>query len=204
MSPYRRRRDIPDLGENRAVALAYLRERSIVTEAGCWEWQGHRDPVWQYGQCTFMGHRWQVNRLAYAAANGPFDKALDICHRCDNPPCCNPEHLWLGTPKENMQDASKKGRIYLGTLTHCKRGHPLSGDNVYLKPENGARMCLACCRARHRIRAGWPPEVAYTMPIVPFGQTPMKGKFPRKKNWRQRKAELAASRAVHSDAGSLK
>lgn len=55
-----------------------------------------------------------VHRLSYRHFKGPIPKRRHICHSCDNPPCCNPDHLFAGTRKRNMQDMVEKGRHYRG------------------------------------------------------------------------------------------
>jgi len=72
----------------------------------CWEWQGvrRRDG---YGHAT---RRLYAHRAAWELTNGPIPRGLHVCHHCDNPPCCNPSHLFLGTDKTNHYDAAMKGR----------------------------------------------------------------------------------------------
>lgn len=69
----------------------------------------------------------RASRVAYTIANGPFPLEMCICHRCDNPPCVNPRHLFLGKPTHNLCDASKKGRLPHG------KDHPR--DNAKLTEE---------------------------------------------------------------------
>lgn len=76
----------------------------------CWEWNGARTPD-GYGVKRINGTLHYTHRLAWEWANGPIPKGMFVCHRCDNPPCCNPDHLFMGTPSDNMQDCSKKNRI---------------------------------------------------------------------------------------------
>jgi len=63
-----------------------------------------------YGRIRYYGKRWLIHRLMYTLAFGDVPQGLDVLHSCDNPRCCNPAHLWLGTDKDNAQDKSRKGR----------------------------------------------------------------------------------------------
>jgi transcription elongation factor Elf1 len=90
--------------------LRRLLERIIKTPSGCWEWQGSRDSYWGYGHMKLEGCSWYVHRLSYAVHKGD-PRGLLICHKCDNPSCVNPDHLFKGTAFDNMQDAYKKGRL---------------------------------------------------------------------------------------------
>lgn len=101
----------------------------------CIEWSG---PLQYngYGTLYFNNSHMGVHRLAWALSNGKIPKkGMDICHSCDNRKCINPEHLFEGTRKDNMQDALKKGRMVNPNKNKktCKRGHDLSGDNLYIR-----------------------------------------------------------------------
>ena len=78
-------------------------------EGECWPWVGGID-TGGYGHATFFGASFQAHRLAWEFAHGQIPASMLICHTCDNPPCCNPNHLFLGTPADNMRDMQKKGR----------------------------------------------------------------------------------------------
>ncbi len=79
----------------------------------CWPWTGSKHPK-GYGQLmTFIDGKkilLRSHRIAYELRNAHDPGNLQVCHRCDNPSCCNPEHLFLGTGKENQDDCSQKGR----------------------------------------------------------------------------------------------
>lgn len=79
----------------------------------CWEWTRNRDQD-GYGIITVGGHNTKVHRLFYKLFVGRLYNLQLVCHHCDNPPCCNPEHLFKGTPAKNHHDAMKKWRHTFG------------------------------------------------------------------------------------------
>jgi len=81
-----------------------------VGHDGCWGWVGSIDHF-GYGQIQHEGKVQPAHRVSWVLARGPIPDGLCVLHRCDNPPCTNPEHLFLGTKKDNMMDAARKGRI---------------------------------------------------------------------------------------------
>lgn len=77
----------------------------------CWPYMGYR--IGGYGQISSgKGIRRLAHRIAWELTNGSIPSGLSVCHTCDNPPCCNPAHLWLGTQSENALDAARKGRLF--------------------------------------------------------------------------------------------
>jgi len=83
----------------------------------CWEWQGARIHF-GYGAFKLRGKSVKAHRVAWELANGPIPSGLFVCHRCDNPPCCNPNHLFLGTHADNTADMVAKGRAVAGDRHH--------------------------------------------------------------------------------------
>lgn len=84
--------------------------RRVNKVDGCWIWTGCLDP-YGYGDMTFLGQSMRVHRAAYFAWKRKIPKGGWVCHTCDLPACCNPDHLFLGDARSNRQDAAKKGRF---------------------------------------------------------------------------------------------
>jgi hypothetical protein len=119
--------------------LERLLERVIINEVtDCWEFQGGKNNI-GYGMIRDELKMRTTHRVSYEEHRGPIPKGMCVCHTCDNPICVNPNHLWLGTIKQNMHDMRDKGRAkpfggMTGGMTgkkmpttfcvHCKRDMP--------------------------------------------------------------------------------
>jgi hypothetical protein len=85
----------------------------------CWEWQKCKDRA-GYGITNFNRKKAYSHRVAYMLAIGPIPDGLFVCHHCDNPGCCNPNHFFLGTVLDNTRDAANKGLMRHDAITKKK------------------------------------------------------------------------------------
>ncbi len=122
------------------IRLEYLFSKTKKND-GCFEWIGNRTN--DYAKITFNKKTWYGHRLVWTLSNGEIPKGIKVLHKCDNPPCINPDHLFLGTQLENMLDKISKGRCPTKAKTHCKRGHPFDNVNTMVTKQ-GRRKCRAC------------------------------------------------------------
>lgn len=145
----------PDAGTRGGVAAFVARffERVRVMPSGCWEWQSTKNSG-GYGIALAMSPgdpsiplHMKAHRLSYLLHYGPPPDDKLVLHACDNPPCVNPEHLYLGTQSDNMQDAIRRGRNAALRRTHCRHGHPFDEANTYVVPRTGHRQCRICRKA---------------------------------------------------------
>lgn len=119
----------------------------------CWEWKAYRNND-NYGTFQIATKKnVKAHRFSYELNNGPVPEGLCVCHTCDNPGCVRPNHLWLGTMKDNSKDMALKGRHGHQKKTHCRNGHIFNKVNArYFITNRGgnARSCRICEKLRMR------------------------------------------------------
>lgn len=121
-------------------------------EAGkCWPWIAARQHQ-GYGAFWMGGRMVPAHRAAYMLLVGPIPDGLVIDHLCRNQACVNPAHMEPVTNAENLRRGNPGAPALMAAKTHCKFGHPLSGENVYEHSFrlHGRRQCKTCSRARAR------------------------------------------------------
>ena len=122
----------------------------VRTESGCWLLRD--DGQMRYGVAKDeRGVVTTAHRIAYESVHGPIPEGLVIDHMCNTPPCVNPSHLQAITQRENVLRAETSHASRNARKTHCKHGHPLSGENLYER--NGRRHCRTCRRDNQQVRA---------------------------------------------------
>lgn len=109
----------------------------------CWNWTA--TVVRQYGAIYIAGKPRRANRVALSLKLGRVIKPEEFaCHTCDNPLCCNPDHLFVGTNHDNIVDMCRKGRQYNQVKTHCVHGHSLEDPANLIARRLPHRACKTC------------------------------------------------------------
>ena len=103
----------PQLGGEHEAMTAEEFWQNVERGPGCWLWTGATSPK-GYGRVWFNGKTRRAHRVAWLLTNGPIPDGMKVLHSCDAPQCCRPDHLFIGTDRDNMEDRGRKGRTACG------------------------------------------------------------------------------------------
>lgn len=141
---------------------AYVKKGDNVDD--CWIWQGPKLVSGGYGVLQLgRTYKQRAHRVSYEIHHGHLPSSAFVCHRCDNPPCVNPSHLFLGDAAVNNADKMSKGRwvdVY-ALRDHCSKGHAYTPENTIMR--GGHKICRQCKRehklaSHHRMQSLRNPE----------------------------------------------
>lgn len=129
----------------------FIEKVSFEALTGCWIWSGAVQHA--YGKFRIGLKEVRAHRASWEIHKGPIPDGMSVLHQCDTPLCVNPDHLFIGTQQENMNDRKTKGRVgkigaHNKEKTHCPSGHELQGENLYI--HRGGRYCRACRKNHFR------------------------------------------------------
>lgn len=167
----------------------YSRVGHVPDLFACWEWKGRRSSD-GYGAFRIRKRQHGAHRVAYELAHGSIPRGMIVCHRCDNPPCVRPDHLFLGTDQDDTDDKVRKGR---------QRGAPGDRNASRARPEclkrgedaSNSKLTEAQVRAIRAEydasdkRRGIYVEIAKRYPVTPDNVS----LIARRKNWRHVKED---------------
>lgn len=140
-------------GDNVTTSLtgvARIDQKIQPASNGCWEWTGTRSRK-GYGQIRWIDNKYApAHRLVYTLLVGPIPDGLQIDHLCRVRHCVNPAHLEAVTSAVNTARSPIAIAAVNSRKTHCPSGHPYSGENLYVRKSDGARICRECSRAHNR------------------------------------------------------
>ncbi|AHF77921.1 Gp47 phage protein [Sodalis praecaptivus] len=183
------RKSIEDIQDLRLMKLKFEKLLSKPNADGCMEWKGALNYC-GYGQFSFEGRTWASHRLAYEIANGFIPQYAPkwwVLHKCDNPACCNPMHLYLGNAKDNANDMIDRKRQRMG-FKRYGGGESVRFGRVFYEIGGEIKTIYEWAQQlevnpgtlEQRISAGWPekdlgiPSNVYKRHLKSNGQTKYK------------------------------
>jgi hypothetical protein len=128
----------------------FISRINFTANNACWNWCAGKNNS-GYGSFSAGGKAYGAHRFSYIITFGDISNDELVCHSCDNPSCVNPNHLWVGTVKDNIADKVRKNRQPKGDShprpkskrTHCLSGHEYNNENTYWTKSNH-RKCRRC------------------------------------------------------------
>jgi predicted XRE-type DNA-binding protein len=106
-----------------------IKDKTFIAANGCWIWCGAvkkcKRGTHNYGWVTFMNKQMSAHRMSWIVFRSALVQGSVICHTCDNPRCVNPDHLFIGTQKDNVADMIAKGRKWIGVAKRKSDGLPV-------------------------------------------------------------------------------
>lgn len=140
--------DIVRSSRKREAVKAVIQDGSDIDASGCWVWRGGKSHG--YGQLRlhdlYGAYPLYAHRVAYVAFKGPIENTLFVCHHCDNPYCCNPGHLFVGTQTDNLRDMSQKGRALFGGRNPQSKLTAEAVDEIRRAATSGERQFVLAAR----------------------------------------------------------
>lgn len=130
----------------------------VKVEGQCFNWTGTAQER-GYGKITLWKNKKHItissHRFIWTYLIGLIPQGLFVCHKCDNPKCVRPDHLFLDTHNGNMQDSVRKNRQRNIRKTHCSKGHEYSEDNLIIEKYKGGRFQRRCrvCKNKNSIKS---------------------------------------------------
>lgn len=135
---------MPDFYEKYSYSIEYEPNTGCILWSGSYTHNG-------YGQLGLNNKNTRAHRSSYIVHYGSIPDGKLVCHKCDTRACVNHEHLFLGSPKDNSLDTSKKGRFKNSKKAECPKGHAYSEDNL-VSLKSGGRVCKICKRQQSKTR----------------------------------------------------
>jgi hypothetical protein len=117
-------------------------EDKVLKGEGCWRWSAAKLPT-GYGIFRLNGRNHYAHRLAYELWVGEISKGMFVCHRCDNPSCVRPDHLFLGTNRDNIADRTAKGRSHRPIGERNPKAKLSSEDVAAIRSDTGRSSDIA-------------------------------------------------------------
>ena len=122
------------------------------TPSGCWEWiaSTDRDGYGNFNYPTSTSTIKRAHRASYDYFYGGIPEGMQVLHKCDNPPCVNPTHLYLGSNQQNVNDREDRNRNHKKNKTHCPQGHPFDTTHNTSMGRGKLRRCSICTKASQK------------------------------------------------------